>query len=390
MTINVMLDGSAVSIDAAVFEELFEQSVVNDRVGVRRARARSEIKFRDLVELARVAEIPYPLFFAPMDVVAEQLRIKNQKLMAGFTKTCFSMNSRDRVHLPDIELIIRDLIRKQEYLKQDTTLVKNPIVGCLKRSRGSVAEDAEALMVALDVSRDQLRASPTKERALELLISKLEARQILVSRSVRNHMPQSMPKRAKFSGLTLKDSKVPYIFLSSGEGDGLEPAGRRVFTLTLLTVLIARGVFAPVTYDGHTKDETATREYELTAQVLMPAAEMRETSFRSLDDVRRASDHCKVTPSAIVMRARRLGLLDRDTAGGYLDELAEEFARRERVHRKSPRPVNAQKKYNGLECSRRMLRLLDSGHMNAAEFCRVMFANRLRPAQIYEFRMAVR
>ena len=69
MTINVMLDGSAVSIDAAVFEELFEQSVVNDRVGVRRALARSEIKFRDLVELARVAEIPYPLFFAPMDVV---------------------------------------------------------------------------------------------------------------------------------------------------------------------------------------------------------------------------------------------------------------------------------------------------------------------------------
>lgn len=98
------------------------------------------------MRLARAAEIPYPLFFAPFEVVVEQLRIKNRKLMAGFTKTCFSMNSRDTVRLCDIELIVRDLIRKQEYLKQDQTLVKNPIVGCLKRSRGSVTQDAEVEM----------------------------------------------------------------------------------------------------------------------------------------------------------------------------------------------------------------------------------------------------
>lgn len=245
-------------------------------------------------------------------------------------------------------------------------------------------------MSALDLGVGQLKASATKERALELLIGKLEAKQILVARSVRNHMPQSIPKRARFSGLTLKDSKVPYIFLSSGESDGSEPAGRRVFTLTLLAVLIARGVFAPVTYDGHTKEEAASREYELTAQILMPEGEIRDAALGSLDDLRRASDVYKVTPSAIVMRARRLGLLDRDTACGYLDDLAEEFASRGHVPRRSPRPVNAQRKYNGLECSRRMLGLLDSGHMNASEFCRVMFANRLRPSQISEFRMAVR
>lgn len=390
MTINVMLDGTATPISSEVFEALFEQSVVSDRVDVRRAIDRSEIHFRDLVRLARAAEIPYPLFFAQIDLVGEQLRLKNQKLMAGFTKTCFSMNSRDRIHLSDIELIVKDLIRKQEYLKEDHSLTKNKIVGCLKRSRGSVIQDADALLCALDLTRDQLRAAPNKERAFDLLARKLEARQVLVALSARNYMPQNIPKRAKFSGLTLKDSKVPYVFLNSGEADGSEPSGRRVFTLTLMSVLIARGVFAPVTYDGHTKDDVAPREYELTAEILMPAAEIRQTSLRSLDEVKFASDLFKVTPSALVVRARRLGVLDHDTAGNYLDALAAEFANRDRERRRSPHAVNALRKYNGVECSRRMLGLLDSGRINGSEFCRVMFSNRLRPFQIDEFRRALR
>ncbi len=47
--------------------------------------------------------------------------------------------------------------------------------------------------------------------------------------------------------MTVRDAKVPYIFLAGGDhGDFQEPPGRQLFTLVLMTVLVARGIFAPV------------------------------------------------------------------------------------------------------------------------------------------------
>ena len=391
MTIDVMLNGETVSLDRDVFASLFENSVAADRAPVRTALERNHISFRDLIEMATVAEIPYPLFFAPADVVLEQIRLKNEKLMAGFTKPSFSMNSRNIVRLADVELIVKDLLRKQMILRADTTLTRNTVVSCLGKPGTSVQEDADTLRRQLGFTNDDLKAARSKEAALELLISALEARQILVGRSAKNHMPQQMPRRARFSGMTIKDARVPYIFLASGdEGERLEPSGRKVFTLVLLTVMVARGTFAPVTYDGHTKDETAPREFDIAGEVLLPSSEIRTLDLESLAAVKDAANLYKVTPSALAMRARRLNLLPQDTFREHMDQLADEYARRIDPPRRNAKPVNALRKYNGTECSRRMLGLLDAGEIGRRDFCRVMFSNKLKPAQIDDFRAAVR
>lgn len=391
MPVNLMLDGTRVPIDRDVFVALFEQSVVSDRVPIRRALERSSIKYADFLELARAAEIPHPLFFAPLPVVEEQLRMKTEKLMAGFTQRDFSMNSRNRVNLCDVELIVKDLLRKQQHLREDPTLGRNKVVGVLKRSTGTVSEDASKLMSMVGLTISEIKSAKNKDEALALLISKLEASQILVARSAKNYMPQQMPKRAKFSGMTIKDTKVPYVFLATGdEGERLEPTGRKIFTLTLMLVLIAQGTFAPVTYDGHTTDETSNRQYELTAQILMPSSEIRAADISSLDAMKSIADTYKVTPSAVVMRARRLGLIDRERASTDLDQLAKEYADRAKSNKRSPLAVNALRNYNGVECSRRMLARLDAGAISPADFCRVMFSNKLRPNRIDDFRAAVR
>lgn len=80
------------------------------------------------------------------EVVDEQLKVKTAKLMSGFTKQTFSMHSRNRVRLADVELIVKDLLRKQELLKADKSLARNEVVGCLRRSRESVVNDASRLM----------------------------------------------------------------------------------------------------------------------------------------------------------------------------------------------------------------------------------------------------
>lgn len=145
-TIDVMLNGKPVPIERRVFTALLDQSVVNDRAPVRKALETSRIPFRTLVELSRAAQIPYPLFFARFEVVDEQLKVKTAKLMSGFTKQTFSMHSRNRVRLADVELIVKDLLRKQELLKADKSLARNEVVGCLRRSRESVVNDASRLM----------------------------------------------------------------------------------------------------------------------------------------------------------------------------------------------------------------------------------------------------
>lgn len=389
MTINVLLEGRRTQIDEAVFTTLLDNSVARNYAAYRKAIESSSIDFTDLIFLARKGEIPYALFFAPMPLVEAQIKMKTDKLLSGVTKETFSVNSRESVELRDIELIVKDLLRKQELLKKhDKALRPNGIIGLLDKRGRSVEENASKLLKALGLSQDSTRSVRNKEDALELLIARLEANQVLVSRSVNNFMPQRIT--VKFSGMTVKDSKVPYIFLSGGdEGDDQEPAGRMVFTLALMTVLVARKIFSPVTYDGSSAGSDVRREYDIVGAMLMPGQELRDASFGSLDDVKAASDVFKVTPSAMTVRAMRLGMISPELAASHLQELGRDYSQRSKSHARQPKAVNAIRKYNGREFSRRMVDVLDAGQISAGEFCRAVCLRRIKPKEINDFRAAL-
>lgn len=391
MTIYVTVDGTGVPIERSVFTALFEQSIIAGRAPYKTALSRSRIAFDTLVNLARQAEIPYVLFFSPQAVVDAQVKKKTDKLLAGVSKNVFSLNSRSKVELRDVELIVKDLLRKQALLKQlDTGLVVNPIVGCLKRSTAGVVAGAESLRVGLGFTVADVQACKTKDAALNLLIERFEAKQLLVSRSQQNFMPQNLPRGIKFSGLCVKDKKVPYLFLTSGDSsDNPEPAGRQLFTLVLLAVLIARGKFAAVTYDDYANAPISALEYELAEEVLMPRSMVAALSIDSLEALKGAADAMRVTPSAMVMRARRTGVISPAAADAYLSELRARFAERPKPRPKQPKPVNAIRRYNGTEFSKRMVRQLDGGKLSAKDFCRVVALNKLKPAQIGEFKAAL-
>ncbi|GGK89878.1 hypothetical protein JOE58_000767 [Curtobacterium luteum] len=388
--LDVVLQGSRTPIDVAVFTDLIENSVAAGRLPYRKALVRGEIRLSDLIDLARVAHVPWPLFFAPFDVVHAQVEAKTAKLLQGLSKDTFSMNSRATVQLRDVELIVKDLLRKQMLLRtHDETLADNAIVGMLRKPRGSAADDALALLDAIGLEPNGLRQAPTKKGALELLIAHLEANQVLVARSVRGFMPQLI--EVKFSGLTVKDRTVPYIFLARGDqGDAQEPEGRQLFTLTLMAVLVARNIFAPVTYDGRTPAIDGGREYEITAEILMPAADVRQREFGSLDDIRAAADTFKVTPSAMLVRAEHLRLVTAAETRSYLAVLERDFAALARSQARTPKPVNGVRTYNGRALSTRMLGALDSGKITPGEFCRSVCGNRIKPYEISEFREALR
>lgn len=390
MTILVSVGNETVAVEEDVFVALFENSVVSEYAVFNKSLVSGSIKLDDLVSLARKADIPFSLFFAPSDVVAAQLDRKTSILLEGVRKEAFSMNSRSKVRIADVELIVKDMLRKQDLIKRlDDSLVKNKVVGCIRRIR-DVVEAADTLRAALDLTMEDLRTARTKEDALELLIDRFEAQQVLVSRSQQNYMPQRLRERAKFSGMCVRDKKVPYIFLTnSDEGETFEPAGRRVFTLTLLGVFVARAKFAPVTYDDHTDELISEFEYQVTEEVLMPAAEVRHVDASTLVAVRAGADAYRVTPSAFVMRVQRLGLIQRRQARAFLEELAADFASREKSRGWPATPMNAIKRYNGAEFSRRMVVQLDRGRISETEFCRVIGLDKLKVSQIPEFKAAL-
>lgn len=388
--ITLRVDGGEVPLDRAAFTALFESSVVYGYADYQKALDRSVIGFKEFVELARKAEIPYPLFFAPLDVVTAQLEDKTSKLLAGVSKKSCSLNSRSAVRLRDVELIIKDLIRKQETLKAlDTSLEANRVIDRLRRPRGSISADADKLRDLLGFTLADVRAHRTKKKALDFLIERLEANQILVSRSQRSVMPQQLPRGATFSGLCVRDKKIPFIFLTSGEqSPTLEPAGRQIFTLILLAVFVARGRFAPVSYDDQTDDLIEDREYELAEEVLMPASDVRRIGVRSLDDVKEAARYLQVTPSAFVMRARRLKVVDASESRDYLDELAREFGAAGKPRARTPLTHNAVRSYAGAEFTRRMFHQLDRKAITPGEFCRVVCINRMHPGDLHLLRAA--
>ena len=226
-TVTVTLDGSQVVLDRDVFAAHFGNSVVSSYAGVRRALDGVPLAFKELTKLAAQAEIPLHCFL-PIEVVKAQVRLKTEKLLAGFTKTSFSMHSRHKVELRDVELIVKDLLRKRGCCVNPTKTSGEQVVGLLRGSRRPVAEDAERVLTSIGLTRTDIREARNKEVALEVFISRLEARQVLVSRSAQHNMPQQMPAQAKFSGLALKTPRSRSSFLRlATRVDILSPPGGR-------------------------------------------------------------------------------------------------------------------------------------------------------------------
>lgn len=390
-TVDLLINRTAVPLDGSVFTTLLDNSVAGTYQDYANAMASRSIKLARLQYLAEKGQIPLPLFFAPLATVTSQVEEKTQKLLAGVSRETFSIGSRAKVELRDIELIVKDLIRKQQELRRvDDSLTQNRIVGMLSRRGTSPESDATQLASAVGLSHDELRGCRRKESALELMIARLEANQILVSRSVNNYMPQRLT-HVRFSGITVRDNKVPFIFLAGGDhGDQQEPVGRTIFTLALMTVLVARKIFAPMTWNGGSTGTDFGVEYDIAGAMLMPEPAFRATELSSLEEIKAASDEFKVTPSAVAVRAMRLGMVSEDVGHAYLAELRNEFAGRAGS---SPRnailPENAVRKYGGREFSRRMLAALDASKITRGEFCRVACLNRLKPHQIDDLRRAL-
>lgn len=377
-TISVSLDGQKIAINRKLYTELFDNSVVYGLAPYQHSLENGTISFKNFVELARKADIPYALFLSPSTLVLAHIKRKNDLIVEGVSKHAFSMNSRGSVQLRDIELIIKDILRKQAILKKHSPeLELNKILGSLvKHSKLSVEEQANKLRALLDIDLAYIQAH-NKEKAFQHIVEKLEEAQVFVSQSSRGYMPQTIQDHVHFSGTCVKDKKIPFIFLNNrDESKSFEPKGRKVLTLVLLAVCLAKAQFSPISYDEQSKDVIADVTFQIAEEILIPRKALGDVSCESLEDINKFADAFCVTPSAFIMRLRRLSLIDDKKATEYMKILQDRFSALPKPQMSSPKPTTAVQKYNGTAYSKAVLELMDTKVITKADARRILLLNK--------------
>lgn len=378
--LSVAIDSKYIYISLSIFKQLFEgSSHVYYLTDYQRAVAERKIKISKLIELARKAQIPYSLFFSPKKLVDANIKHNEQLLFQGVDNGIISMAGRGNVEVKDINLIVKDIRKRQLFLaKYNKTAPDNPI---LHIQRDPDAQQyAKSILGSLNLDMNKLRDYKTKNSAYNFLVNELERANILISRSQKGAMPQAIKKDVRFSGIAVKHKKYPAIFLyTKDESDIADPTGRRIFTIVLLLVCMSLNHFSPVSYDSNLQSPIEAKEYIITEEILMPQEMIDGVVVESLSDVHNLSNIFKVTPSMVLMRLKRLKFIDDEQFNRFFEDLNDEREEARIRNKKIQFKINETTKiinYNGRKFTTNVLQLLGTGTISQGEACRLLGRHR--------------
>jgi len=354
-TISVKIDGNKVEISKPSFVNLLDYPLIKELKIYKEALHNSEVSFPNLKDLANRACVPYPLFFAPENIINEQIRRKDKLVYQKLpSKNEISIASRGTLNISDIELIARDLGRKQEFIKRRVLVdsVINPFVGIActgKKINKSIVFTAKHIREYLDLDLCIFR-SKSKKEALTYLCRLAEKINIFIAFSSRDFMPQNLRREVLFSGMCIKDSRFPFVFINRRELDDnpviLESEGRQIFTIMCMLVCISLNKFVFSIKDMKKTDDSFKNIFLIAGEIIVPKSDLVGLRIDSIDKLKDLAKKFKVTPSLLLMRLIDLGQISKTTSDMYFNVL-----KRARIGKKEggrrPNTVDGYIKYNG-------------------------------------------
>lgn len=381
-TLIVKVDRREVKVDKRNFVDLLDFPPVMDLNIYQEAIIDSKITLSNLKILAEKSCVPYPLFFAPRNVVLEQINNKNISIDNKIpSKKHLALASRGELKPQDIELIVRDLSRKQEFLKRRVLQneIDNNLIGLVaKKMAQGVKHDiiANEIRSAVGIDLEQLRKQ-RKDQVLDYLCKQMESRNVLVSFSSYNYMPQAVGKNLGFSGICIKDKKFPYIFINRRDGDEnpkiLETDGRQIFTLVCMLVCMSMNKFALNMNEQGQKDGSSNTVFSIAGEILIPKIDLDDVKVSSVEDLKKNAGIFKVTPSMFLMRLIEINSVSRRHAKILFNALKQEIKDIKVNRRNRPNPTTAYGKYNGERLSKEVVRAHMSNRISASELRNVLF-----------------
>lgn len=342
-------DGRATifELDYDVYRLLFENTIVHrDRV-YSNSLVDGSISLRDFIQLSHKGEVPYPLFFLERPFVEKIVHDFKKRVYFGVSKEQLSISSRGEFSLADISLILKDITRKQSFIK-DYLSLPNQMSGRYARSKKTIQEEASEIRELIGYDVDKV-IKLGKENSFALLSDGLAKNNVFISLYVNNYSPQTIHKRLQFSGIAINDKKCPFLFIKAGDYDSkIELWGRRLFTAALLLSCLLHSDCRPVTMDSSCKEIISNRHYLFSEEFLMPQSLFSREICGSTMDVIEISDKYSVSPTAAAMRLYRLKIISRDSFNKYYEELIESWnSKKDEKHGMNEiGPIKAINRYN--------------------------------------------
>jgi len=395
LSLLVKVNREKVPIDKITFTELLDLSAVKELAAYRHAIENGTISLQDLKELAIKAGVPYPLFFAPRKVVKAQLDDKDKNLYSKIPgKDEIKLSSRGGIKIAEIELILRDLSRKQDFLKTRVlpNEAVNSFVGCVAKmvqDRTSNKDIADKIRDWLEIDLTYLR-SISKSKVVNYLCYKAETKGIFISFSSYNFMPQNIDRDTGLSGICIKDKKFPFVFVNTRDGDEnpkiLESAGRQIFTLMAMLVCVAMNRFI-LSSKVDKKDEGKHKQvFTIAGEVLVPSSDIQNIRPMTLDELKGFAQEFKVTPSMLLMRLVEAKRIEEGIANQFRALLSAEVKRSEPKQKHAPLQTTGYAKYNGERFSREVINAFRKNAVTQDEVKNVLFRRgKMEPGLLQEY-----
>jgi Zn-dependent peptidase ImmA (M78 family) len=380
--ILIKIGKEEVEVAKQIFLLLLDASPARAYVSYTNAISNNQIRFSDLKDLAAKANVPYPLFFAPLAEVQRQIKDKEQNLFEKLpSKAEMRLVGRGSFGVEDVDLIVRDLGRKQEFLKNRVIRGArlNPFIGYVAKKMKEPhtnRELADDIRSYLGINLDVLRTL-SKAEVVNYIRERAEQNNILISFSSYNFMPQNLDPNLGLSGLCIKDKKFPFIFINTRDGDDkpriLESDGRQVFTLTAMLVCIAMNRFIFSTKTPKRGDSLSRKVFLIAGEILIPQEDVNDLEVNSLEDLKTESSKLKVTPSMLLSRLLECRLIDPKLAECLREALRDELNSIPPSPKRPPRQTTGYGKYNGTRLSHEVVKAFKENKISQDEMKNILF-----------------
>lgn len=382
-----------VTIDKNVFIKLLDIPYVQELAAYQNAILNNEIKLDVLKNLSKRSETPYPLFFAPLSVAIFQRKDNERGLnMKIPSDKEISLNSRGKMKQGDIELIAKDIERKQIFLKKYNIVdnkTKNEFIGLINkyyRNKYTLEKIAEQIRAYFEIDLLEFRKY-TKPKAFEYLRNKIESKNIFISKSSYNYMPQKISREIELSAFGVKDKIIPFIFLNNRDGDDkpliIESEGRQIFTLILMTVCIGLDIYILSTKKDTTKDKNDKLINSITAEILIPKIELSQLTIDNIDQIKEKANNFNVTPMMLLTTFFENKIITLKEYKIYNEILNSERIKNNKQIFNAPTPTTGFRKYNGERFSREIVKAFNNRIISKNEFKNITFRKGNIPEDIF-------
>ena len=330
-------------------EELFNRRVFVD------AFSNGTIEFTNLKDESEKILIPWQLFFLTPDNLDTQTQrideLRQHKVSAKLVAK--------RRGMGDVtsKRIIDRLIRQQNFVTSTEVLPTNTFCGSLARL--STSNAVAGILAHFEIDRPWLWKTDGKGKALEYLISQVEAKSINVSRGVLTHkllpnhqvVPGNIYKNT--SGFAIRDEYLPFVFLP-GEINPDEVESRQIYSLIYLLVVIGLDQYEYILEKDFTAkllsaSGMSRRIHNITTELLIPSSEtekLRGTEITIAVRDRLASQF-KVSPSALVITLRIRNVISKKQYDALMPAPYVPRKRTGETHMRSPKITTAVRKFCG-------------------------------------------